>query len=51
MDMMKKMKQAFFNYTQKYDENIKSLIKENNVEISIEELDEILADAKNITVK
>ncbi len=51
MDMMKKMEQAFFNYAEKYDDNIKTLIKENNVEISIEELDEILADAKNITVK
>lgn len=48
---MKKMKQTFYDYAEKYDENIKSLIKEHNIEISIEELEEILTDAKNISVK
>ena len=48
---MKKMKETFYNYAEKYDENIKDLIKEHNVEISIEELEEILADAKNISIK
>ena len=48
---MKKMEDAFYNYAEKYDKNIKSLMKERNVEISMEELDEILDDAKNISVK
>ncbi|MFW6306232.1 MAG: hypothetical protein ACOC1N_02485 [Bacillota bacterium] len=51
MDLIKKMEQTFFDYAVKYDNNIKALMKERDVEISIEELDEILADAKNITVK
>ncbi|MFP4662037.1 MAG: hypothetical protein ACLFPF_07600 [Halanaerobiales bacterium] len=50
MDMMKKMEETFFKYAEKYDENIKTLVKEHNLEISVEELEEILADAKNITV-
>jgi hypothetical protein len=51
VDLIKKMEDLFYNYTEKYDENIKLLIKEREVEISMEELEEILADAKNITVK
>ncbi|MFP4016355.1 MAG: hypothetical protein ACLFUI_04930 [Halanaerobiales bacterium] len=51
MDLMKKMEEAFFDYATKYDENIKTLVQEHNIEISVEELEEILADAKNITVK
>lgn len=51
MDIMKKMEKAFYDYVEKYDENIKVLFKERNVEISMEELDEILHDAKNIVVK
>ena len=48
MDIMKKMEEAFIDYAKSYDKNIKSLMKERNVEISMEELDEILADAKEI---
>lgn len=48
---MQKMEETFYKYASKYDENIKSLIKKRNIEISIEELEEILRDAKNITVK
>lgn len=51
MDIMKKMEETFFDYVEKYDENIKTLFKEHNVEVSMEELEEILHDAKNIIVK
>lgn len=51
MDIMRKIEEAFYDYVDRYDENIKTLIKERNVEISIEELDEILHDAKNVIVK
>ena len=44
------MEDLFYNYTEKYDENIKTLMQER-VEITMEELNEILVDAKNITVK
>lgn len=50
-DWMKKIEETFYNYAQKYDENIKELIKERELEISIEELEEILHDAKNMAVK
>ena len=48
---MKKMEDTFFEYASKYDKNIKKLVKEKDVEISMEELEEILHDAKNISVK
>ncbi|MFW6282191.1 MAG: hypothetical protein ACOC1O_05305 [bacterium] len=48
MDIMKKMEEVFIDYAEKYDNNIKALIKERNVEISMEELNEILSDAKEI---
>lgn len=51
MDLMKKVEESFYDYTKKYDKNIKKLMKEHNVEISMEELEEILSDAKNISVK
>jgi len=51
MDIMKKMEKTFFDYVEKYDENIKILFREHNVEVSMEELEEILHDAKNIIVK
>ncbi|NLJ83730.1 MAG: hypothetical protein GX336_02340 [Halanaerobiaceae bacterium] len=51
MNWMKKVEDLFYNYTEKYDENIKTLMQEREVEITMEELNEILADAKNITVK
>lgn len=50
-DLFKKLEETFLEYTQRYDENIKNLIKERQVEISIEELEEILDDAKNIVLK
>ena len=46
-DWMNKIEETFYNYTRKYDENIKELVKERGVEISNEELEEILHDAKN----
>lgn len=49
-NMFKRLEETFFDYTKKYDENIKILIKKRGVEISTEELDEILHDAKNMTV-
>lgn len=48
---MKKMEDTFYKYAEKYDENIKDLVKERNIEISMEELEEILQDAKNISVR
>ena len=36
----------FYEYTEKYDKNIISLIKEKNIEISLDEIKEILSDAK-----
>ncbi|HLV10394.1 MAG TPA: hypothetical protein VKY40_09300 [Halanaerobiales bacterium] len=44
---MKKIEETFFNYTRKYDKNIKELVKKRGVEISNKELEEILHDAKN----
>lgn len=49
-DIMKKLENTFLNYTEQYDHNIKKLVKEKEVELSIEELEEILADAKNVTL-
>ncbi len=51
MNWMKKVEELFYSYTEKYDENIRLLMQEREVEITREELNEILADAKNITVK
>ncbi|MEJ6950609.1 hypothetical protein [Natronospora cellulosivora (SeqCode)] len=48
MDIMKKMEEAFMNYAEKYDENIRELFRKRDLEISMEELDEILEDAKEI---
>lgn len=45
-DLFSKMEETFYEYTKKYDQNIKSLIKDRGVELSIEELEEILHDAK-----
>ncbi|ACL69932.1 hypothetical protein [Halothermothrix orenii] len=39
--------EIFYDYTKQYDENIKEIIIERNIELSIEELEEILKDAKN----
>lgn len=51
VQFMDKLEETFLDYTKKYDKNIKSLFKKKEVEISMEELQEILDDAKNITVK
>ncbi len=45
-DIIKGLEQAFYEYTQKYDQNIKDIIKEKEIEISDGELEEILKDAK-----
>jgi|GEM_PF-1258198 hypothetical protein len=50
-DWMKKIEETFYSYAQRYDENIKELVKERQVEISLEELEEILQDAKNMVAK
>jgi len=42
------LENSFYDYTNKYDENIKKIIKEREIEISTAELEEILQDAKNI---
>ena len=46
---MNKLEETFYNYTEQYDENIKKLFKEREIEISMEELKEILHDAKNMS--
>ena len=45
--VFQKLEKTFFQYTQKYDDNIKSLVKERGIEMSMNELEEILDDAKN----
>ena len=45
--VFQKLEKTFFEYTKKYDENIKTLIKERGIELSMNELKEILDDAKN----
>ncbi|QTL98334.1 hypothetical protein GM661_10260 [Iocasia frigidifontis] len=47
---MKKLEETFMEYTTVYDKNIKKLIKDRGVEISNQEIDEILHDAKYMTV-
>ncbi len=46
LNVMDKLVDVFMEYTNKYDENIKKLINEKNVEVSSGQLDEILQDAK-----
>ena len=46
VDILNQVEKIFYDYTQKYDENIKSIVKDREIELSIEELDEILEDAK-----
>lgn len=41
-----KLENTFYQYTEKYDQNIIDLVKNKNIEISLEELKEILEDAK-----
>lgn len=48
-ELFNRLEKAFYEYTEKYDENIISLVKEREVEISVAELKEILQDAKNLT--
>lgn len=47
---MKRLEETFYDYTRQYDQNIKTLIKERGVEISMEELEEILNDAKHMVM-
>ena len=46
-DIFKRLADVFYEYTEKYDKNIISLIKEKDLEISLDELKEVLNDAKN----
>ena len=50
-NMLKKLEETFFDYTKKYDKNIKRLMKKREVELSTQELNEILHDAKNMLVE
>lgn len=50
-DLMKRLESTFYQYTKNYDENIKKLIKERAIEVSMEEMDEILHDAKNLSTE
>lgn len=50
LDYMKKLEETFMEYTTVYDKNIKKLINERGVEISNQEINEILHDAKYMTV-
>ena len=45
-DIFNRLSEVFYEYTEKYDKNIISLIKEKNIEISLDEIKEILSDAK-----
>ena len=45
-DIFEKLADTFYDYTKKYDKNIINLVREKNIEISLEELREILDDAK-----
>jgi hypothetical protein len=45
--VFRRLEQTFLEYTQKYDSNIKTLVKERGIELSTNELEEILDDAKN----
>mgnify|MGYP006284292399 FL=1 len=45
-DIFNRLSEVFYEYTEKYDKNIISLIKEKNIEVSLDEIKEILDDAK-----
>ena len=47
-DLFNKVEEVFYDYASKYDENIKSLFEQRNIDISQEELQEILDKAKNM---
>ena len=47
-ELVNKVEDLFYDYAQQYDQNIKKLIKQKDIEMSVEELEEVLEDAKNM---
>jgi len=47
-ELLNKVEDIFYDYARKYDENIKNLFNQENINISNEKLQEILDKAKNM---
>ena len=47
-DIMDKVEEVFFDYANKYDQNIKTLFQQYDIEISDQKLEEILDQAKKM---
>lgn len=49
-ELMKRLEQQFYKYTEMYDNNILAIAKEKNIQIDANTLKQILDDAKHRTV-
>ena len=49
-ELMKRLEQQFYKYTEMYDNNILAIAKEKNIQIDSNTLKQILDDAKHRTV-